>query len=62
MANAANAYRSAERVIDQVACDLLVLQPATINAVRRERLPRQAAIRPRMTKRRGKRIPVQYAG
>jgi universal stress protein E len=53
---------TAERVIDRVACDLLVLKPAGINAVRRERPPRPAVLRQSMTKRRGKRPPVHYAG
>jgi universal stress protein E len=52
---------TAERVIDRVACDLLVLKPASINAVRRDRVPRPAALQSR-PKRRGKRIPAHYGG
>ena len=34
---------TAERVIDQVACDLLVMKPAGLQAERRERPPRMLA-------------------
>lgn len=53
---------TAERVIDRVACDLLVIKPAAFTAVRRQRLPRHAAARHSMTSNRGKRLPVHYAG
>lgn len=53
---------TAERVIDQVACDLLVMKPEGLQAARRELRPRQAPIRQSISKSRGKRIPAQYAG
>ena len=53
---------TAERVIDRVSCDLLVMKPAGFKAARQERLPRQAGIRRSMTKNPGKRLPAQYAG
>jgi universal stress protein E len=53
---------TAERVIDRVSCDLLVMKPAGFKVERREQLPGQAAIRRSMTKGRSKRIPAQYAG
>lgn len=53
---------TAERVIDRVACDLLVMKPAGFKAIRRERLPRPASIRHGVPKNRNKQSPEQYVG
>jgi universal stress protein E len=52
---------TAERVIDRVACDLLVMKAVNFKVVRRP-VRREAAIGQRMTKSRNKRIPAQYPG
>ncbi|MDY6946204.1 MAG: universal stress protein [Pseudomonadota bacterium] len=52
---------TAERVIDRVSCDILVMKPTGSKAQRRERLPRQAPSRRSMAKSRSKRTPA-HAG
>ena len=51
---------TAERVIDRVACDLLVMKPANVVA-KRPRPARPAPIRQSVARRRGKRTPARYA-
>lgn len=52
---------TAERVIDRVACDLLVMKPAHV-VTKRQRPSRHAPIRKSNGSGRGKRMPTQYAG
>lgn len=52
---------TAERVIDRVACDLLVMKPANV-AAKRQWPARHAPIRKSNGSGRGKRMPAQYAG
>jgi universal stress protein E len=53
---------TAERVIDQVGCDLLVMKPASFQVARRTRSPRQAAVGQSIGKSRSKRTPAHYPG
>jgi universal stress protein E len=52
---------TAERVIDRVACDLLVIKPPSITT-KRQRPSRHAPILKGNGSGRGKRVPAQYAG
>ena len=53
---------TAERLIDRVSCDLLVMKPAGFKVERRQPLPRPAEIPQSIPKSRAKRMPAQHAG
>lgn len=53
---------TAERVIDRVACDLLVMKPGSVKALRKQPPSLRAAPRYSSSKNRSKRTPAQYAG
>jgi universal stress protein E len=53
---------TAERVIDHVACDLLVMKPGSVKALRKQPTSRRVAPRYSSSKIRSKRTPAQPAG